>query len=391
MHSATLETGPRRALRSPERGWVAGICVGLADNLRWPVALVRLAFVVLTLANGVGVILYLAFWAVLPARDPRRQSDIDLLRMLAFGGVVVGLAVLAYASGWGAFRNFVAPLLVLGLGLALLWQQWGEHLGDRVGAADNRMASVVRPLVGVALVAAGVAALVIGEVGLRQGAQAILVVLLVLGGAALLALPWVVRTLRDLTDERRARIREQERAEIAAHVHDSVLQTLTLIQRNAGDAGQVQRLARAEERRLRSWLYEPVSVGGETLASALQHQAARIESEYEATIDVVQVGDAPLSPATRALLGAGAEAMVNAARHSAVPAPISVYCEVADATAKLFVRDRGSGFDPGAVPADRHGIRESIVGRMERAGGSSEFTSGPTGTEVRLAIGLEAS
>ncbi len=358
---------------------------GLAANFGWPVALVRMAFVVLVLANGLGVILYMALWVVMPLRREAAQDrDADFGRMLAFGAVAVGAAAFAYAFGWSALRIWIAPLLVLGLGLAILWQQSGwspTARGGRFGWA--------RPVLGIGLVVGGIVALVVGEVGWFQGVRAIGVLLLFLGGAALLASPWLVNAYTDLAAERRTRIREQERMDIAAHVHDSVLQTLTLIQANAADSDQVSRLARTEERRLRSWLYAPVAGEQESLAAALTHTAAKVESEHDAAVEVVNVGDAPWSPATEAIVAAAGEAMVNAAKHAGPRATISVYCEAADDGVSVFVRDRGPGFDPAAVAADRRGIRESIVGRMERAGGSAEVVGSPGGTEVRLRMERE--
>lgn len=380
-----MTTAVTRAVRLRDGRWIAGVCTGLAANLRVPVVGVRLAFLVLTLANGIGVIAYLAFWAVLPPQEGReRQSDFG--RMLAFAAIVLGLLVLAASSGWPFVRTVAIPLLVLAVGAAIVWQQSESRVRDRLGGAAPASRVWVRVGVGLVLVAAGVVALAVGEVGWEQAARAVLVVLLVLGGVAVVALPWVVRALGDLADERRARIREQERADIATQVHDSVLQTLTLIQRNAGDSQQVRRLARTEERRLRSWLYEPAGDAEQTLAAALQREAARIEGEYETTIDVVDVGDTELSAPVRALLAAATEAMVNAAKHAG-PGPISVYCEVADRQVTVFVRDRGPGVDITRLPPDRHGIRDSMLGRMQRAGGTCEFVAKPTGTEVRLTVG----
>lgn len=372
-----------RATRDPRGRWIAGVSTGLSEHLGWPVALVRVGFLVLAIANGIGIILYLALWAVLPLRredEEPRAREADLLRMLGFGAVIIALAVLAYGLGWGTFRESVAPLLVVGLGVALVWRQAG-HL--QAGAAGFQWFAAV---VGTLLVALGIGFVIVGQVGWRQGAQAIAVLLLVIGGLALLASPWLLRVYRDLVDERSARIREQERTEIATQVHDSVLQTLTLIQRGADDPGEVRRLARAEERRLRSWLYTPEETADATVASAIRRAAARIEDEYGATVEVIVVGDAPLSPGSEALVGAGAEAMVNAAKHAGDDAAISVYCEVSDSAAELFVRDRGRGFDPGSVSPDRHGIRDSIQGRLSRTGGTAQLATGDTGTEWRMEV-----
>ena len=376
---------PPRATRDPQGRWIAGVGTGLAAHLGWPLPLVRMGFLVLALANGLGVILYLALWAVLPLRREREEPgarEADVLRMLGFGAVIVAVAALAYAWGWGTFRGSVAPLLVAGLGGALLWQQ--------AARPDGRVRGYqwFAAIVGIVLVGLAVWLLIAGQVGWQQGLQAVSVMLLVVGGMALLASPWLVRTYRDLVAERSALIREQERTDIATKVHDSVLQTLTLVQRNADDPAEVRRLARAEERRLRSWLYEPVAVAHADLQGALQVAAARVEDEYGVQVDLVTVGDASLTPPVEALVGAAAEAMVNAAKHSTAGAPISVYCEVGATSVDLFVRDRGPGFDLAAIPDDRHGISESIRGRMHRVNGHAGLATSDAGTEWRLAVDL---
>ncbi len=380
----TISAAPR-AERDVQGRWVGGVASGIAANLGWPVALVRLGFVVLALAIGLGAIAYLAYWAVMPARgDLRRNRVLDLVRLAAFGLVCVGVTALAQSWGLDVFGANMAPLLLLALGLALLWQQWRKR--DGVSGADEGPLTWIRPLVGVALVAVAVVALLVGAVGLVQGVRALTVIVLLAGALALLALPWLVGALRDLAQERRDRIRAQARAEIAVHVHDSVLQTLALIQANAVDSTEVARLARTEERRLRSWLYAPVGAEHSTLASSLRHEAARIEDDHGVSIDVVQVGDLPMTPQLEALIGAAGEAMVNAAKHGESDVHVTVYCEVDGNDVALYVRDRGPGFDPAAVPTDRHGVRDSIVGRMQRVGGTAEIRSSQSGTEVTLSL-----
>ena len=207
-------------------------------------------------------------------------------------------------------------------------------------------------------------------------------------GAALVAFPWLARLWRDLAEERRARVRSEERAEVAAVVHDSVLQTLTLIRARAGDATEVTRLARAEERALRSWLYAPDADPAATLRGALEAAAAEVEDEIGATVEVVVVGgDLPLDTRLASLAAATREAVLNAAKHAPGSGPVRVYAEVSGAAIEVFVRDRGPGFDPATVPADRLGLRESVVGRMERAGGRAEVRSvRDEGTEVHLVL-----
>ena len=125
---------------------------------------------------------------------------------------------------------------------------------------------------------------------------------MVVGGIAVIAAPWIAGArARSCSDERRERIRQEERAEVAAHVHDSVLHTLTLIQRNAHDPREVLRLARAQERELRNWLYQP---GGRTPTRTrrpprVRRVAAEVEDAHGVPIEVVCVGDADLDAAAR--------------------------------------------------------------------------------------------
>jgi signal transduction histidine kinase len=200
--------------------------------------------------------------------------------------------------------------------------------------------------------------------------------------------PWAVRLWRDLDSEREARVRETERAEIAAHLHDSVLQTLALIQRSSGDAARVARLARAQERDLRDWLYGPRPSPVATVAGAVREAGAEVEDRHGVALELVVVGDRPMDERSAALVAALREAMWNAVRHAG--APVSVYVEVGPDDIEGFVRDRGSGFDPGAVPKDRLGVRESIIGRMERHGGTAQVRSDDDGTEVRLRLPLRS-
>ena len=244
----------------------------------------------------------------------------------------------------------------------------------------------MRFALGGALVGLGLAWALATTGDVSQIADGLAAALILIVGVALVVGPWLLGLLRELTDERRERIRSQERAELAAHVHDSVLQTLTLIQRNADDPQAVGRLARAEERALRGWLYRPESVAEGMLAASLERLAGEVEDTYAVTIEVVAVGDAPVDEAVVALLQAVREAMVNAAKHAGAAGPVAVYAEVGDDVIEVFVRDRGTGFDVDDVPEDRLGVRQSIIGRMERNGGRAELRSSADGTEVRLTL-----
>ena len=238
----------------------------------------------------------------------------------------------------------------------------------------------------------------IGQLDFTAVRSALIAVVLTLVGVAIITIPWWLRLVRDLGDERRGRVQERERAEIAAHLHDSVLQTLALIQRQAGDSREVQRLARSQERQLRTWLYGPAGYASagdaptpasSSLAVSLAEAAGEVEDTYAIAVTPVIVGDVPMDQHLAALVAAAREAMVNAAKHAEVE-EISVYAEVEDGTVSVFVRDRGVGFDQAAVGADRRGLAESIRGRMDRHGGTATVRSTPgEGTEVELTVPVD--
>lgn len=391
-------TIPSAKATRPVRGrWVAGVAAGLAENLRVPLWLVRVAFVLLALSGGIGIVLYVAFWAVLPldaeGEDAPAARSSDTARLLALGAIVVGLGLLLTALGLGVLGGTVAPLIVAVFGAALIWRQTDEEQRDAWSAAASRAARQTagtaastgrwRVLIGVALVLLALVALVASRTNPAEAVQGLAVALLLLGGVGLVAFPWIYRAWREQSEQRRALIRSEERAEIAAHVHDSVLQTLTLIQRYSDDPLEVTRLARAEERQLRSWLYAPTGDPDRTFTAALERDAAMIEADYGAAIEVVTVGDAALDGPLAAVVAAAREAMVNAAKHGG--GQVSVYAECRDDLAEVFVRDRGAGFVLDQVPQDRHGVRESVIGRMERNGGTATLKVVPgAGTEVHL-------
>lgn len=392
----TLPTVPR-AVRPMDGRLVAGVARGLATHLDVPVWVVRTAFVVLAFAGGIGVVLYVAFWAVLPLDASAQEADsagaraVDTARLLALGALVVGIGLLLTALGVTVLGGAAVPIIVAVIGAALIWRQTDDEQRDAWSQAAGRAARQTagtaastgrwRVLIGVGLVVLALIALVATRTNPAQAVQGLAIALLLLGGVALVAFPWIYRAWREASEQRRALIRSEERAEIAAHVHDSVLQTLTLIQRYSDDPTEVTRLARTEERNLRSWLYAPTGDPERTFAAAIERDAASVEADYSATLDVVAVGDAPLDSGLAALIAAAREAMINAARHGGGHA--SVYAECRDDVAEVFVRDRGPGFDLTGIPDDRHGVRESIIGRMERNGGSATFRT-TAGTEVHL-------
>jgi signal transduction histidine kinase/phage shock protein PspC (stress-responsive transcriptional regulator) len=400
--------GTRRVVRSVSDRWVGGVAGGLAEHFSAPAWVFRTAFVLTALMAGAGVVAYALMWVFLPL-DPERSPvpetvgrpirawDLSgVLGILALGlGVLLGLAALGLpirVSVWG-------PVLILGAGVILLWRQSDDlqRATIRARAGQGVQATAVlsdrqgwiRVLVGIGLVLLGLVAVIGPQLDLATTGRSMAAAGAVLAGVVLIALPWISTWIKGLEAERYAAVRAEERAEMAARVHDSVLQTLTLIQRRADDPVEVARLARAEERALRSWLYAPIGASG-SLGAALAGVVATAEADYDARIDLVTVGDAVVDDRLAALVAATREAVLNAAKHAGAPA--SVYAEVDADQVEVNVRDRGRGFDPGAVDPDRHGVRQSIVARMAAVGGSASVRSAPgEGTEVRLVLPIRGS
>ncbi|GAA3899082.1 ATP-binding protein [Streptomyces gulbargensis] len=404
----TDEPPARRLYRSADGRWLGGVARGLAGHLGLPVVWVRAVFTVLLLTDGLGVLLYAVFWIVVPLgvggraaprpvfetmpdgrrrlRKPDRGQVFALVALAIGAAVFIGNINLDKETG-----RYVWPTLLIGVGVVLVWRQADNARRASWTDPDRRRRALqlARGLVGVALVGTGLAVFVVVRGSVAQLGTALTAAVAVLTGIALLAGPWLVRMSQDLSEERTMRIRAQERAEVAAHVHDSVLHTLTLIQRNAGDPGEVRRLARAQERELRNWLYRPEGTGKdkepETLAEAVKRAAAEVEDKHGVPLEVVVVGDCPLDEKLTAQIQAAREAMVNAAKYGGEGGAVQVYAEVEGRTVFVSVKDRGPGFDLDAVPEDRMGVRESIIGRMQRNGGSARLRSVPDGgTEVEL-------
>jgi len=393
----------RRVTRSVSDRWIGGVAGGLSEHFSVPAWVFRLAFVGTTLVGGVGLVAYALMWVFLPLDSDRAAvpgagrpaaTGWDLtgvLGVLALGlGVLLGLAALGLPiriSVWG-------PVLIVGAGAVLLWRQSDDlqrttirnraEVGVRSTASLSDRQSLVRVLVGLGLVLLGLVAVVGPQLDLATTGRSVAAAGAVLAGVVLIALPWIASWIKGFEAQRYAAVRAQERAVMAARVHDSVLQTLTLIQRRADDPAEVARLARAEERALRSWLYAPVGASG-SLGAALSEVVATTEVDYDARIDLVTVGEAMVDDRIAALVAATREAVVNAAKHAGAPA--TVYAEVDEQQVEVNVRDRGCGFEQSAVGEDRHGVRESIVARMAAVGGSATVRTAPgEGTEVRLVL-----
>ncbi len=372
---------PARLVRAGSGRALGGVAAGVAEHLGLAPLVVRLAFVLLTLCGGAGILMYAALWVLVPQGEvPAAVAADSRVQLLALGALGLGGVLALQATGF--FSAALVPLLAAAGGVGLVWRQADEAQRSRWRAGRVRGPVVV--LVGAVLVVAGLAGFLATRGELQQAREGLLSTVVVVLGVLVLSGPWVLRLVADLRTERRERIRSQERAEVAAHVHDSVLQTLALIRKAADDPREVQRLVRTQERELRGWLYEPAVLDA-TLRGALEQTAAEVEEAHGIAVELVVVGD---GPASVPLVAATREALVNAAKHSGEHA-VQVYAEVAEGRAQVFVRDRGSGFDPAAVPGDRYGLAQSVVGRMDRHGGTASVRSAPgEGTEVRLEVQL---
>ncbi|WP_344847727.1 PspC domain-containing protein [Kribbella ginsengisoli] len=413
----------RRAYRRAEGRVLSGVAGGIADHLNVSDTVVRLVFIGATVFGGFGVLIYAALWFLMPlevstgpnapglaaatrngmrpetpvppiaspSKERRKEKSRGQLTALVVVGI--GVLLLLNVAGFGVAGKMFWPLVFAGTGLALIWRQADE--GQRnawVGKAPTLNTlfgkggwkSVIRVAVGLILIGTAVTVFLVQNGRLSMVGDVLVALLLAVVGIGVIAGPWVHRLSRDLNNERAERVRSQERADMAAHLHDSVLQTLALIQKQANDPRAVVRLARSQERDLRSWLYDEDDNTDQTLAGAAKRAAAEVEDSHGVPVEVVTVGDCDLTEGLSAMVRAARESMVNAAKHSGAD-KIDVFVEVDGDRAEMFVRDRGKGFDTDGVPEDRLGLRHSVMGRMERHGGRATVRSNPeTGTEVRL-------
>jgi phage shock protein PspC (stress-responsive transcriptional regulator)/two-component sensor histidine kinase len=391
--------------RDSRRGLVAGVLAGISARTGVDVAVLRVGFVIAAVATGgLALLAYLVAWAALPdGPGSGRARARRLARPRHSWRVAAGVALLTL-SALLAFRQLgiwwtdalVWPLVLAAFGAAVLWERSRDGGGGAEAApadelappppSPTRLTDSYRGVFGVLLVV-GAALLFLSSNhilgGLRDAALTAVVVAVAI---ALILAPFLWRLGHNLAAERAERIRSQERAEMAAHLHDSVLQTLTLMQKRADDPREVAALARRQERELRAWLSgDGRRTPEESFAAALRRLAEQVEDDHRVAIEVVVVGDCGLDERAEAVLGAAGEALLNAAKHAPDSAPIRVYAEVEEGAIEAYVRDRGPGFELAAVPADRRGVRESILGRMERAGGRADVRSIPGGgTEVSL-------
>jgi len=408
--------GPRRAgplRRAREEGLAGGVAAGLALRTGFDVTVVRLVLVVGVLAtSGFLVACYVVAWLVVPAYDAEgsigSKALTDRRGIALSAGLLSLLAVLlliASVLGAGWFANLAWPQVISIIGLVMIWRNAPEDeratmqrlaqpllsvAGEPGPGNRRRSRTVLRVAVLLVLLVIGLALLVSGHT--RPAAFFLPLIGAGLMTVAIVGLlgPWWLRIARDLVVERQARIRAEERAEVATRVHDSVLQTLALIQRRADDPQRVVQLARAQERELRSWLFDGRAPGSmdedTTFAAGIRFIQQEVEAQHGVAVEAVTVGDCELDEDLNALLAAAREATVNAVKWSGAEV-VSIFAEVEPAQVSVFVRDRGKGFDPDTVPSDRKGLAESVHARMTRRGGSATVRSAQgEGTEVSLTM-----
>jgi signal transduction histidine kinase/phage shock protein PspC (stress-responsive transcriptional regulator) len=384
---------------------LAGVAGGMGQRLGVDPLVLRLSFVVLSFAGGFGVLLYVAAWLTASqsgqvSRGAPAVEGSPVGQTVAVGLVVTGILLLLRQVGLWFGDGLVWPVAVAAFGSAIIWARSGEAGKERLSRMAARLprdslqsiftgqVSRGRVVAGGLLVVGGMGTFLAANHALAAIGQVAVAVVVTVTGLMLLVGPLIWRLGRQLVDERRQRIRSEERAELVAHLHDSVLQTLAMIQRTF-DPAEMAGLARGQERELRAWLYGRApssSNGSPTLGVALDAAAGRLERLHHVRIQTVVVGDRALDSRLQAMVHAAAEAMTNAAKHSGA-STISVYAEAGPEHVNLYVRDEGAGFDVDATPDGRRGVRDSIIGRMKRNGGTATIASGPgTGTEVHLRL-----
>ena len=403
-----------RSTRPLSTAWIGGVCAGLADHLGWPVLLIRLAFVVVSAFALTGLWAYLVLWLAMPRTvaepsapglEANSRAGLRSTPAASFSGVDLGLATalallgigliwIVQVSGWGLAPRALAVGILTGGGLGMIWWQ-ADHVSTRevvrgsgwqrlVAPLVRHWSSVVGILLGLVSLAAAVAVLVLSS-GLDEPSRTFLLLGASVAAIALAVLPWIIRVRHTLAEARQEAMLADARADMAAHLHDSVLQTLALIQRQAGDPKKVTALARRQERELRQWLYGDAPTGG-SLVEALTAELLDVEDTHGVDVELVSVGDTELTPELAALVRASREAMVNAAKHSGAER-VDVFAEADEDLVSVFIRDRGKGFDLAEIDEDRMGVRASIVERVKRAGGRAIIRTAPgEGTEVRLEL-----
>jgi signal transduction histidine kinase len=384
--------------RARDRRILGGVAGGLGARLGVDPVIVRIAFVMLGLCGGAGVVVYLVLWAAVPENDGGTQTSAPgVRRAAAIGLIVPGVMILFREAGLWFGDTLAVSVGLAALGAAVIWLQsddverarWSRFTartpeGSPLLPMTGRIGKI-RLVAGGVLLASGIAFFLAASDALNAAPTVVFAVAATSAGLGLVFGPWAWRLVHQLAEERRERIRSQERTEMAAHLHDSVLQTLALIQRT-DRARDMVALARGQERELRAWLSGNPPRQENSVAGAIESSAASVELQFKVPVEVVTVGDAPLDERLEPIVDATREATINAAKHSGADR-ISVYVEVEPDAVAAYVRDDGKGFDPAAVAFDRRGIADSIRGRMERSGGTAVISSEPgAGTEVQLVL-----
>jgi signal transduction histidine kinase len=399
MTSANPSSGPHwqvPQLRT-DRRWLSGVAAAIAAELGVDALWIRLSLALLTLVGGVGLLLYALcwLWFTYHARRHAERTYVPIAKGATPAARALGVSSIVLGLGLAADR-----VLSAGIGDATVWPVAVSMFGVLMVWSSGKVdwaapAELVRAAIGLLLVAVGVIAFVVSNLGLSVAPKALVISTVVLAGVIVVVAPWLWRAASQVGDDRLERIRADERARLAAHLHDSVLQTLSLIQRSADDKPTTVSLARRQERELREWLFGGAQrgPGEQRFRTALTELAAEIEGLHGVPVEVVVVGDGVADDAMRAALAATRELIVNAAKHSGAPR-VDVYGEIGPDQLEIFVRDKGVGFDPGRVPPDRRGLADSVVGRVERVGGTVTINSRPgaapiadgSGTEVALVV-----
>jgi signal transduction histidine kinase/phage shock protein PspC (stress-responsive transcriptional regulator) len=374
-------------LRSIDDRMLTGVAGGIGERLGVHPIYVRAAFLSGMLAGGVGLIAYVLASLIVPeAREPVDAREATTQQKIGIGAMFLAGMLLCQGLGlWFGTATWPIVLVLFGLAIAIDTSgfNYEQSLEGVVGSSRRPWWLV---LGGLAMMIVGLAFVLTSLDTLQSAGALVIATILTFIGFLIVGGPWLWSLVEDLGTERRARIRSEERAEMAAHLHDSVLQSLALIQRT-DDPKRMVTLARAQERDLRAWLYDPEASDEETLRGALGAAATRVEEAHDVPVTVVVVGEDELTPPSqKALVGAATEAMMNAARHSGAD-KVSVFAEATEEGVNVFVTDQGIGFDPDGVDGDRKGIAESIQGRMTRNGGTVVIDSSDgTGTEVHLTM-----
>ena len=404
VRRAGATTHPRSIRRATAGKILYGVARGIADYARLDPTLVRIAFGLVALAGGLGVILYIGLALVLPERASETAPVVrrtGLRAGLSVALITGGFLMAARSAGFWFGDSFVGPIAIAALGASVLWirtEPRGLPHGDATNPLQTLMqgrVSPIRVLFGAVLIFIGAGTFLAANSSLGAPLHVVRLLMLpvvaTVAGLLLIFGPWLYRLASQLTDERRERIRSEERSALAAHLHDSVLQTLALIQRS-DDPHRMTHLARTQERELRAWLFGKVAASSdETLTDMLEALAGRCESRYQVMVEVVTVGDVQLDARMNELIAACGEAINNAATHSG-SSTVSVYAEAEHEVVTIYVRDEGTGFSVTDVAPDRRGITDSIEGLMRRVGGTAVVQSEPgSGTEVILTMPLGRS